>query len=102
MLSINLATTATRFGVPLFTVDAVGKHKPTGQTLGQILAETLASSSSKQSRKRYKWAETLFANESLSLDGDDFDLLFKFVEDSELFDFIKAPILDILSAAKQA
>lgn len=74
---------------------------PTGDTFGAILADELSNSSSKASRKRFGWARSLYADSTLLVDGQDFDDLFEFVEASGLRDFIKCPLLEIMTTTKQ-
>ena len=68
-----------------------------GQTVGQFLAQALASASKGDSLKYWGWATKLYAGEALTLDASDAETMKSFVRENEgLTALAKAQILEEL------
>ena len=67
-----------------------------GSNLGQLLAQMLASASTKENAiKMYYWAQKLYAGEEIDLDPSDTSILKTFVESNEQLTVLaKAQILE--------
>ena len=67
-----------------------------GSDLGQLLAQMLASASTKENAvKMYYWAQKLYAKEELDLDPSDTSILKSFVENNEQLTVLaKAQVLE--------
>ena len=76
-------------------VDLSGKEIE-GSNLGQLVAQMLASSSTKENTvKMYYWAQKFYAGEELDLDPIDLSILKSFVEANEQLTVLaKAQILE--------
>lgn len=76
-------------------VDLSGKEIE-GSDLGQLLAQMLASASTKENAiKMYYWAQKFYAGEEIDLDPSDLSILKSFVEGSEQLTVLaKAQILE--------
>jgi hypothetical protein len=79
-------------------VDLSGKEIE-GSDLGQLLAQMLASASTKENAiKMYYWAQKFYAGEELDLDPTDLSILKSFVEGNEQLTVLaKAQILECFS-----
>jgi hypothetical protein len=76
-------------------VDLAGKEIE-GSNLGQLLAQMLASASTKENTvKMYYWAQKFYAGEEVDLDPIDLSILKSFVEANEQLTVLaKAQILE--------
>lgn len=82
-------------------LDLDGKEFPE-MTLGKALAAQLAYAAKGNSIKLMDWALSLHRGEPIQVDDADYTMLTKFVEDSELRAFVKAPILRAMIEAKDS
>lgn len=75
-------------------IDLSGKEIE-GSNLGQLLAQMLASASTKENAvKMYYWAQKLYVGEEIDLDPSDLSILKSFVENNEQLTVLaKAQIL---------
>lgn len=93
MITIDLSTTI---------VDLAGTEITPRESYGQAVANfVLARSSKGPAMKFMEWARKLYANEPLSLDGNDYVTFHDAVRDSEILtNFVKGPVLAALINAK--
>lgn len=82
-------------------VDLDGLPVQENMTLGKALAAQMAYSSKGNSVKLLDWALNLHRGTPIQLDDADHTMLVKFVEDSDLRAFVKAPIIKRLTQAKE-
>lgn len=83
-------------------LDLDGNPVQEGMTLGKALAAQLAHSGKGNAIKFMDWALSLHRGETIQVDDSDYTTLTKFVEDSELRAFVKAPILRAMIEAKDS
>lgn len=83
-------------------LDLDGKEFPDSMTLGKALAAQLAYAAKGNSIKFMDWALDLHRAQPIQVDDADYTALTKFVEDSELRAFVKAPILRTMIEAKDS